>query len=48
MTAFSLSAVSGLERKSSVTFSAHFLVAVELLSDGGDGWVHHTSSKSQY
>lgn len=47
MTALSLSAVGGLEGKGSVTFSADLLVAVELFGNGGDGWVHDTSSESE-
>ena len=47
MSAFSLSAVGGLEGESSIAFSADFLVTVVYFGDGGDGWVHNTSSKSK-
>ena len=47
VTAFSLAAVGGLKGKSSITFSANFLVAVEFFSNCGDGGVHYTSSKSE-
>jgi len=47
VTAFSLSAVAGLQRKSCVAFSADFLVAVEFFGDGSDGGVHDSSSESQ-
>jgi len=47
MTAFSLSTVTGFQRKSCVAFSADFLVAVKLFGDGGDGGVHDSSSESQ-
>ena len=47
VTALSLSAIGSLEGKSSITFSADLLVAVEFLGDGSDGGIHDTSSKSE-
>ena len=47
MPALSLSTVSGLKRKSSITLSADLLVAIEFFSNGGDGWIHNTSSQSE-
>jgi hypothetical protein len=47
VTALSLSAISSLEGKSSITLSADFLVAVEFLGDSSDGGIHNTSSKSE-
>ena len=44
VTALSLSAVGGFQWKSGVAFSANFLITIELFSDGGDSWIHHTSS----
>lgn len=48
MPALSLPAIGGLEWQSGVAFSADLLVAVELLSNGGDCRVHHTASQPQY
>ena len=48
VTALSLSAVGGLEGESGVALAADFLIAVELLGDGSDGGIHHTSSESQH
>ncbi len=48
MSALSLSAVGGLEGEGGVALAADFLIAVELLGDGGDGGVHNTSSESQH
>jgi hypothetical protein len=47
MTAFSLSAVGGLEGKSGVALTADLLVAVVFLGNGSDGGIHHTSSKPE-
>jgi len=47
MSAFSLPAVGCLKGKSRIAFSADLLVAVELFSDGSDGGIHNTSSKSE-
>ena len=47
MTALSLATVGGLEGEGGIAFPADFLVAVELLGDGGDGGVHDSSSKSE-
>lgn len=47
MTAFSLSAVGGLEGKGGVALTADLLVAVVFLSNSSDGGVHHTASESE-
>ena len=47
MSALSLSAVGGFEWESGVTFSADFLITVELFSNGSNGWIHDTTSESQ-
>ena len=47
MSAFSLAAVGSLDGQSGVALSADFLIAVELFSDGSDGGIHNTTSKSQ-
>ena len=48
MSALSLSAVGGFERKGGITFSADFLVAVVFFGNCSDGWVHHTSSQPEH
>ena len=45
---FSLSAVGCFEGESCIAFSADLLIAVEFFGDGGDGWIHDTSSESEY
>ena len=52
MTALSLSAVGGLERKSGVAFSANHLVAFVLSGESGKDWLnfhgsHTSTSKSE-
>ena len=52
VTALSLSAVGGLERKSGVAFSADHLVALVLSGESGKNWLdlhgtHTTTSKSE-
>ena len=48
VTAFSLSTVGGFEGEGGIAFSTDLLVTIELLGDGGDGWIHDTSSESQH
>ena len=48
MSTLSLPAVGGLEWKGGIALPAHFLIAVELFSDGGDGGIHGASSESQH
>jgi hypothetical protein len=47
VTAFSLSTVGSLEGKSCITFSADFLITIELFGNGSDSWVHDTTSESE-
>ena len=47
MAALSLSTVGSFEWESGITFSADFLITVELLSDGYNGGIHDTSSESK-
>lgn len=47
MAALALAAVGGLEGESGVALSADLLVAVELLSDGGNSGIHGATTKSK-
>jgi len=46
--AFSLPAVGGLEGEGGIALSANFLIAVELLGDGGNSGIHGSSSQSKH